>query len=265
MPVNLQISRKTQILAGAAAGLVILIVVGGGPVAIHLVEGSSPPPLSPPQQLVGAVSPTAPSPTASAVSPAAALPATTPVASPAATATASPTAEATDGTWSVALGSVAGYRVQETLFGQSNIAVGRTSSVQGSLSIAGGMLTAGDFSVAMSTVKSDRSARDQQFQTRIMDTASYPTSRFALTQPVALGTALSSGLATLHVTGNLTLRGVTRPVTFPVTVTRSAGRVNVAGSVQITFADYSIPNPTNSVAQTGSQGVLEFSLNFTRG
>jgi len=67
------------------------------------------------------------------------------------------------------------------------------------------------------------------------------------------------------VTGNLTLRGVTRPVTFPVTVTRSASRVNVAGSVQITFADYSIPNPTNSVAQTGSQGVLEFSINFTRG
>jgi hypothetical protein len=33
------------------------------------------------------------------------------------------------GTWRVATGSIVGYRVKEVLFGQDNIAVGRTGSI----------------------------------------------------------------------------------------------------------------------------------------
>src|SRR5947207_8070059 len=39
------------------------------------------------------------------------------------------------GTWKVGNGSTAGYRVKETLFGQSNTAVGRTDQVTGSMTI----------------------------------------------------------------------------------------------------------------------------------
>ncbi len=38
----------------------------------------------------------------------------------------------------------------------------------------------------MTTVKSDRSQRDGQFQGRIMDTSQFPTGTFTLTSPVEL-------------------------------------------------------------------------------
>lgn len=260
----LQLSRKAQMLAASAAGLVVLLA-GGGLLAIRLVEGSSPPPLTSPR-LVGAASPSSgprpgPSPGPSPG------PDATPSPEPAGQAPAgspSPTAAAIDGTWRVAAGSVAGYRVQETLFGQGNIAVGRTSSISGSLVVGGGSLQAATLSVNLASIRSDRSARDQQFQSRIMDVASYPTARFTLSQPVALGTLGAAGRVATTVSGSLTLRGVTRHVAFPVTISHTGPVVNVRGSVQITFADYSIPNPSNSIAQTGSQGVLEFSLNFAQ-
>lgn len=244
MPKGLKLTP--QLIAAAVVGLLV-VLVGGGLLAIHLVEGSSPPSLTAPK-LVGST--VGPSPSASAN----AAPAPSPSPSP---------APANDGAWRVAPGSVAGYRVQETLLGQGNTAVGRTSAISGSLTVSNNVLTNATFSVDMATVTSDRSARDQQFRTRIMDTAAYPTSQFVLTQPVSLG-----GLgdqASLTVAGNLTLRGLTKPVTVPVTLTRTAGGVNVTGSLQITFADWSIPNPTNSIAQTGNQGILEFSVNFTHG
>jgi len=161
---------------------------------------------------------------------------------------------------------VAGYRVRETLFGASNIAVGRTSTITGSLTVAAGKLTAGSFSVDVASVKSDRSARDDSFKIRIMEVGTYPTATFNLTQPVDIGRLASgAGHQVVSVTGNLQLHGVTRLVTCPVNVTRTGASVNVTGAIPVTFADYAIANPSNPIAQTENSGTLEFSLNFVRG
>jgi polyisoprenoid-binding protein YceI len=156
--------------------------------------------------------------------------------------------------------------VKETLFGASNIAVGRTSTITGSLTVAAGRLTAGNFSVDVASVRSDRSARDDSFKIRIMEVGEYPTATFNLTQPVDIGRLASgSGHRVVNVTGNLQLHGVTRAATFPVSVTRTGASVNVTGAIPVTFADYAIANPSNPIAQTESSGTLEFSLNFVRG
>jgi polyisoprenoid-binding protein YceI len=156
--------------------------------------------------------------------------------------------------------------VKETLFGASNIAVGRTNTITGSLTVAGGKLTAGNFSVDVASVRSDRSARDDSFKIRIMEVGTYPAAAFDLTQPVDVGRLASgSGHQAVNVTGNLQLHGVTKLVTFPVNVARTGARVNVTGAIPVTFADYAIANPSNPIAQTESSGTLEFSLNFDRG
>ena len=90
------------------------------------------------------------------------------------------------GTWTVGSGSVVGYRVNEVLLGQNTTAVGRTSSVTGSLTLAGSTATAASFRVPMATVRSDKSQRDAQFDGRIMDVARYPNGSFALTGPISL-------------------------------------------------------------------------------
>lgn len=160
-------------------------------------------------------------------------------------------------------GSVVGHRVKEVLFGQSNVAVGRTGDVTGSISVTGTTITAGDFTVDMTTVASDQSRRDGQFNGRNMDTSTYPTATFTLTEPIRLASIPAKGTKqTYRAKGDLTLHGVTKTATFTVTGRNSGSTFQVAGSIPISFAEWSIPNPSFGPVSTEDQGVLEFSLNF---
>jgi len=235
-------------LAIAAFVLLVVGVVGGPFVYIHFIEGKAPPPLS--------VDPsTSPAPAASS-------------AAPSATATSGePSSSSIDGTWKVGAGSLVGYRVNETLFGQANVAYGRTSSVTGSLTVAGDAVAGGSFTADLTKVASDKSQRDRQFQGRIMNTATYPTATFKLTQATALGSAPADGVTvTKPVTGDLTLHGVTKSITFNASVKKTGSTMAASGSVPVVFADYNIGNPSFAgTVTTDDHGTLEFLLNFTRG
>ncbi|HZP28629.1 MAG TPA: YceI family protein [Acidimicrobiia bacterium] len=171
-----------------------------------------------------------------------------------------------DGTWKVTKdGTVVGYRVDEVLFGQSATAVGRTNAVTGELTIGGTTVTAGRFTADLTKVTSDRSNRDGQFQGRIMDTATYPTATFELTAPIPLSSIPQNLVKiTEKASGDLTLRGKTRPVSFDVVARRNGDKIEVNGSIPITFADWGIPNPSFGPASTEDHGILEFILVFTR-
>ena len=224
----------------AAIGIVagVLGVVGGPFVYIHFVEGSAPPPLTL----------SSPSSTAQATG----GPGSTTV-----------TGTGPDGTWNVTTGSVVGYRVNEVLFGQSHEAVGRTSSITGSMTVSGTAVTDASFTVDMTTVASDQDRRDQQFDGRIMDTTTFPTATFTLTQAIDLGSIPGQGMTrTAKATGDLTLHGVTKAVSFTITGRRASSTVQVAGSIPITFADWSIPNPSFGPVTTDDHGVLEFALDL---
>ena len=49
---------------------------------------------------------------------------------------------------------------------------------------------------------------------------------------------------TATATGDLTLHGTTKPVTFDVQATYKNGLIGVLGQIPIVFADYGIPNPS---------------------
>jgi polyisoprenoid-binding protein YceI len=222
----------------AIAG-VLVVVVGGTWMYIHLIEGPAPAPLA-----LSDASPTASS----------------------ATGVTEAAAADTEGTWQIADGSLVGYRVQEVLFGQNNEAVGRTQDITGSMTVSGTTVTTAEFTVDMTTVTSDESRRDEQFNGRIMETATYPTATFELTQPIDLGSIPDAGRdRTFQATGDLTLHGVTRSVTFKVTGRWSGSVVQVAGSIPITFADWNIANPSfGGLVTTDDHGILEFALNLER-
>jgi polyisoprenoid-binding protein YceI len=227
---------KRWLAIGVAAAAIA--VVGGPYLYIHFIDGSAPAPLTL----------SAPSATSSAGT----------------TSSSGQTNEGTDGTWNVASGSIVGYRVNEVLFGQSHTAVGRTDSITGSMTVSGTTITGASFTVDMTSVTSDQSRRDGQFNGRIMDTATYPTATFTLSQPIDLGSIPANGVRqSFKATGALTLHGVTKTVTFTVTGQYTGSAVQVAGSIPITFADWGIPNPSfGGVVTTEDHGVLEFTLNF---
>lgn len=171
-----------------------------------------------------------------------------------------------DGTWRVGTGSQAGYRVKEVLFGQDTEAVGRTGEVTGGLTVAGTDVTEGSFTVGMASVASDQERRDAQFRGRIMDVASHPRATFTLTEPIRLGAVPAVGAKiTGKATGTLTLKAVTRTVTFEVTASRTGdGTFEVSGQIPVTFADWKIANPSVGPIKVEDRGQVEFLLKFTR-
>jgi polyisoprenoid-binding protein YceI len=169
------------------------------------------------------------------------------------------------GTWNATGESTLGYRVKEVLGGVDTEGVGRTNAVTGSLTIDGTTVTAADFSVEVATITSDSSRRDGQVNGRIMDTATYPTATFVLTSSIELGAIPADGeQITVEATGDLTLRGTTNQVTFPLTAEYANGRIGVFGNIPIVFPEYGIPNPSNGFAVVGDEGLLEFVLVFAR-
>jgi polyisoprenoid-binding protein YceI len=171
------------------------------------------------------------------------------------------------GIWNVGSGSEAGYRVQETLIGQSSTAVGRTSKIWGSITIGGSSVTTGSFTVDMASVVSDQSERNAQFDGRIMDVDRYPTANLVLTQPIPLGPLPAVGATKRYTArGVLTMHGESRPLSFAVTAERIGAEIDVLVDVPITFADWNIANPSvGGFVTTATDGTLEVLLHLTRG
>lgn len=169
------------------------------------------------------------------------------------------------GIWLATNDSTVGYRVKEVLGGVDTEGVGRTNQVSGSLTIQDTTLLSTDFEIDVASIKSDSSKRDEQFTGNIMDTATYPSANFRLLTPIDLGTIPVAGQKiTATAIGELTLHGVTNQVSFDITATIDNGIIGVLGSIDITFADYGIANPSNPFVTTGDTGLLEFVLAFQK-
>jgi polyisoprenoid-binding protein YceI len=182
-----------------------------------------------------------------------------------------------DGTWNVdpSVGSFSdfsssfvGYRVEEEL---ANIgaatAVGRTPDVAGSLTFDGTTVTAGEFTADLSTLQSDRAQRDGQLHRQALETDTYPTATFKLTQPIDLGTVPADGqVVQATATGDLTIHGTTKSVQIPLQAKLSGDVVTVTGSIDIVFADYGISRPNSfMVLSIADHGTMEFQLQLTKG
>jgi polyisoprenoid-binding protein YceI len=180
-----------------------------------------------------------------------------------------------DGTWQVSqnFGSMSdftaswvGYRVQEQLAGVGgHTAVGRTPKVNGSLTLAGSTVSAVSITADLTVLASDSAQRDDQLRRQAIQTDTFPTATFTLTQPIALGSLPADG-TTVSATanGNLTIHGVTKGVQISIQAQRRGGIIAVAGSLPIVFGDYGFQGPSSfAVVSVNDHGTMELHLLFT--
>jgi polyisoprenoid-binding protein YceI len=163
--------------------------------------------------------------------------------------------------------SFVGYRVQEELAGiGGSTAVGRTPNVTGTLTLEGTTLTAVEVTADLTTLVSDDDRRDNQLRQQALETDTYPTATFALTEPVELPDGAADGEeVTVTAVGELTLHGVTRSVEIPITAQLIDDAVRVTGSIDLVFADYAMEKPTSMIVlSVDDHGVMEFQLFFTQ-
>jgi polyisoprenoid-binding protein YceI len=228
--------RRTWWIVG---GVVAVVAAGavGGPLVYAALEEDAPPARTVQAQPSSDV----PSPSASAV----------------------PAAPDLDGTWTVAPGSSAGYRVDEVLNGADVTVAGTTDQVTGSVVIAEGDLAEGEVTVDVASIATDQSRRDAYFRDNVMDVATHPTATFAVTGPADLP-ELTGTPVTVPVAGELTLAGTTRPVEVDLSIVRTADGVDVSGSVPVTFADFGIDAPSLGFVRVEEQGAVELFLTLAR-
>src|SRR5262245_7775254 len=178
------------------------------------------------------------------------------------------------GTWNIAAGSLAGYRVREQLANlpAESDAVGRTDQLTGSITLttSGGTttLTAGTITVDTTTIASDESRRDNRMRNEGLQTDQYPSATFTLTQPVEIPAAALTGTASdVTLVGDLELHGVKKSVSIPAQAQLANGTISVAGSLNFPLSDFNItaPNIGGFIVSIADNGTLEFLVNFTKG
>ena len=201
------------------------------------------------------------------------------LATPSASASASPSASANAGTgsWSIASGSLVGYRVNEQFVGQSSShqAVARTSDVTGKMVIARSgttyELTSAAITVQLANLASVDSVagynvtnRDRIVQ-QSLDVRSFPTATLTA-QSVALPAGADSGQAvTVSVPAQLTVHGVTKSVTATIQLRVTGSTAQVAGTITTNMTDFGVSPPTIGFTTVQPAVTIEFSLNLTQG
>jgi polyisoprenoid-binding protein YceI len=168
------------------------------------------------------------------------------------------------GSWSVADGSFAGYRVDEVLQGKDVTVTGRTGDVTGELTVQNLSLTDATITVDVASIATDEGARDAYFRDTAMQATEFPTATFTLTEPVTLETPVAGVAQTVDATGDLTLRGVTQPVTVELQAALTDTGGQVVGSIPVTFSDYGVDAPNLGFVAVEDTGSVEFSLNLAQ-
>jgi polyisoprenoid-binding protein YceI len=166
-----------------------------------------------------------------------------------------------DGTWAAGPGSVAGFRVRETVLGFSYDVVGRTNAVTGTIVIAGNRVIGAAFRVSLTTIKVG--GKTQQQFARSLGTRDHPTATFTLAQPVMLSPAFNSGtVITVTATGYLAMNGISRRVTFTISGRRNGSAMQAAGSIPVTFSEWGIaaPHGYGFLGSLANHGTAEFFL-----
>ncbi len=174
---------------------------------------------------------------------------------PTATATASGGASsvgmAVSNAWNVsATGSKAVVSVREQLVGVSvpSDAVLTATGATGTFALkADGTFSANSkISFDLTTLASDSSNRDSFVKQDTLNTRQFPKADFVPTKTSGLALPLGSGTFTFKLTGNLTIHGKTKEVTFDVVAKRSDAELTATATVNPTlkFGDFGMSAPS---------------------
>jgi polyisoprenoid-binding protein YceI len=171
-----------------------------------------------------------------------------------------------EGTWQVAPGSVAGFRIEQTVLGLTSVVVGRTEDITGTVAITGGKVASASLRINLLALTTGGREPAPQFGISL-DTEHYPNATVNLGEPAALVATFASGATTsVTMAGELTLHGVTRAVTAELSARRNGAELHVAGAIPIKFADWGVARPEGYgwLGSLADHGVAEFLIVLQR-
>ena len=159
--------------------------------------------------------------------------------------------------------SKAQFTIYEELLGQPKDVVGTTDQVAGEIGVDLNDLSSaqvGVIQVNARTLVTDDNRRNQAIRNRILNTDSFELITFTPKEIAGLeGSASPGQIFEFQITGDLTIRDITKPVVFDVTVqVISENQLVGSASATIQRGDYELVIPrVQSVANVGEDITLE--------
>lgn len=160
--------------------------------------------------------------------------------------------------------SEAHYEVGETFF-QGNrfvVAIGRTQGIAGDVLVdfanpANSQI--GTIVIDVSQLTSDESRRDNYIRNNGLESSRYPQATFVPTKIEGLPASVKPGdTLTLKVTGDLTVKETTKPVTFEVTLLAAADKLTGSAVTQILLSDFGVGPIQIAMLATEDEAKLAF-------
>ena len=160
--------------------------------------------------------------------------------------------------------SEAHYEVSETFFqgNRLNLAIGRTKGVAGDVRVdfanpANSQI--GTIVIDVSQLTSDEGRRDNFIRNNFLQSAQYPQATFKPTKIEGLPASAKPGdPLTLKVTGDLTVKQTTKPVTFDVTLQANQDKLTGTASAEILLSDFGVGPIQIAILQTEDKAKLVF-------
>ena len=176
-----------------------------------------------------------------------------------------PPSDPLDGSWHVAGGSVAGFRLKQTVLGMGNYVSGQTSGVTGTVVLSGSHVIRATLRVQLTAIKV--SGKTQPQFGASLRTSQHPVATFTLRAPVALSPAFAAGgTMAVKATGQLAMNGISRPATVMLSARRDGAVLQAAGAIPVSFARWDIKQPAGFglLGSLANYGVAEFRLVLRR-
>jgi polyisoprenoid-binding protein YceI len=149
--------------------------------------------------------------------------------------------------------SSAKYVVEETLRGLNSTAVGTSSAITGEIYLTSEGLssdTPSRFVVDLNALRSDEGMRDNYIKQNTLQTSRFPNAEFVIESiegfPSNYTGDNSQVQLTLH--GNLTVKDVTRPVSWTVLARQSGNTLAATADTDIKFSQFNMTPPTVPIA-----------------
>ena len=122
---------------------------------------------------------------------------------------------------------------------------GAASQMSGALSLVGKEGVTGRLEVPVAGLSTGLGVRDARLQGYALDNTRHPTITFDVSGASDLALlAAKSGSGAVDLTGTLTVRGQSRPVTVRTTATWKDGALALKGAVPLRWSDFGVPDPS---------------------
>lgn len=175
-----------------------------------------------------------------------------------------------NGEWHVTKGdpknfSSVGFTIHEILPAEDTVTSGSTTDVDGTVTVSDNTLRDADVTVNMDALTTDKKVRDQNMKSKLLETDKFPEATFRVTKPVDLAAVPDDGsMGQVDITGELTVKDQTKPVTETFDVLRDGDHLVVGGDVHFSRDDFGIETPDMIAAKIDQDGAINVRLNLEK-